>query len=354
MAFWHDNWPLAQQRLVDWWNGKGCALHVTAPRNEPWEDLEEPAAPEDLAERWTSPAYRVRHGLWSASQTHFGGVAFPCVSTQIGAGSLGVLMGSEPEYAEDTVWFGASLPDITSGPPLAIDWDLPASRAHLALCQAVKEEAKGRVLNTIPDLIENLDTLCQIHGPEDTIFALMDEPEAAAERIRQITECFFEAYERFYQLVKDEQGGSAWSYFDIWGPGRTCKVQCDAAAMLSPKLFRELVSPELDRQCRNLDYAMYHLDGTQAVPCLEPLLEIGSIKAIEWTPQAGIEPGGSPRWYDLYRRIRKAGKSVQAIGVHPQEVLPLLDACGHEGMFVVTVCHTEHEARRLEQAVYGS
>ena len=38
----------------------------------------------------------------------------------------------------------------------------------------------------------------------------------------------------------------------------------------------------------------------------------------------------------MYRRILDAGKSVQAVGVKPEEVVPLLDAVGGEGMYVMT------------------
>ena len=44
--------------------------------------------------------------------------------------------------------------------------------------------------------------------------------------------------------------------------------------------------------------------------------------------------GGHPQWYDLYRRIKAGGKSVQAVGVKPEEVVPLLDAVGPEGMYI--------------------
>jgi hypothetical protein len=41
-----------------------------------------------------------------------------------------------------------------------------------------------------------------------------------------------------------------------------------------------------------------------------------------------VPPGGVPEWYGLYRRIQDAGKSVRAVGVKLDEILPLLDALG--------------------------
>ena len=117
--------------------------------------------------------------------------------------------------------------------------------------------------------------------------------------------------------------------------------------MISPAMFREFVVPALTEQCEWLDYSMYHLDGTTALQHLDAILEIEPLDAIEWTPQSGLEGGGSPRWYDLYRRIKTAGKSVQAVGVTPAEVAPLIDAIGPEGLYITTRCATEAEARRL-------
>src|SRR5690606_38322191 len=121
--------------------------------------------------------------------------------------------------------------------------------------------------------------------------------------------------------------------FGMWGFGRVAKVQCDAAAKISPDMFARFVAPALDRQCQWLDHTMYHLDGEDALPCLDVLLGIESLDAIEWTPRylyAG-DSGGHPKWHGLYRRILDAAKSVQAIGVKYDEVLPLLDAVGGRG-----------------------
>jgi hypothetical protein len=71
------------------------------------------------------------------------------------------------------------------------------------------------------------------------------------------------------------------------------------------------------------------------------------LRAIEWTPQAGLPRGGSPEWYPLYRRIRAAGKSVQAIEVEPHEVEPLIEAVGPDGLLIQTRAATEQEARDL-------
>lgn len=352
-AFWHDDWPRAQRLLLDWWEGKGCALCVTAPKDEPWEAIPAPTAPDSLETRWTDPGYRVREAQHWLSQTYFGGAAFPYLDTQIGPGSLGLFLGSNPRFDSATVWYQPWIehPDVT--PPVRFDPSNRWWKVHLDLIDEALRTSAGRYLVGMPDLIENWDTLAQIRDPMELLVDSMDRPAWVLGQIEAINQAFFEAFDLIYNRIRDEQGGNAFAAFQIWGPGRTAKVQCDAAAMLSPEHFKTFVRPALTRQCAWLDYAMFHLDGTQCFPILDALLEIEPLKAVEWTPQALRPGGGSPEWYGLYRRIRTAGKSVQAIGVLPEEVLPLIDAVGHEGIFISVNCESEAEARALERAVYG-
>src|SRR5690606_29338360 len=131
--------------------------------------------------------------------------------------------------------------------------------------------------------------------------------------------------------------------FYLWGPGKTAKVQCDTSAMFSPAMFERFAVPFLEQQCRWLDYSLYHLDGTQAIQHLDALLAIEPLRAIEWTPQAGIETGGNARWYDLYRRILAAGKAVQVVNVEHHEIEPLLDAIGTNGVYILTTFEGEED-----------
>ncbi len=154
------------------------------------------------------------------------------------------------------------------------------------------------------------------------------------------------------ELVRDPAGGNSF-VFNLWGPGRTAKVQCDACSTFGPAAFRRFVKPALTQQCQWLDYSMFHLDGESCLPSLDEILDIEPLDAVEWTPSklSVGDSGGNPRWHELYRRILAAGKSVQAIGVRPEEVIPLLDACGPEGMFITCAAASEAEAGELLERV---
>jgi hypothetical protein len=128
-------------------------------------------------------------------------------------------------------------------------------------------------------------------------------------------------------------------------------VQCDAAAMISPAMFQRFVVPALSEQCEWLDYSLFHLDGEHCIRHLEALLSIDALDGIEWTPNPKVPSGGSPAWYGMYRQILDAGKSVQAVGVKPEEVLPLLDAVGGKGMYIMTTFESEAQAEEMAKNV---
>jgi hypothetical protein len=351
---WKPDWTEAKANLIKWWDRKGLALRVTAPRRMPLENVPKPEKPADPRVAWTDPVYRCSKAERELANKFFGGAAFPFFDTQIGPGSLGTFIGARPGFAENTVWYDPCIEDPDSYGPIRFSpeknywWDV-----HLALVDEGLRRAKGRYLVGMPDLIENIDTLAAMRGTEPLLMDLYERPDWVKSRVAEINGAFFAAFDGIYELVKDDEGGSAFAAFDLWSPGKTAKVQCDFSCMISPEMFREFVVPALAEQCQWLDYSMYHLDGTTAVQHLDALLAIDALDAIEWTPQAGKPGGGSPEWYDLYRRIKAGGKSVQAVGVKPDEVLPLLDAVGPEGMFVTVYAPDEDTARKLVEKARG-
>jgi hypothetical protein len=357
----------ARERMIAWWRGDGLVLHAVSPRDGayptpyPWEmhfqhtsGLDPVgcfAGPVPAETAWRDGLRRVRIAEAYLARTHFGGDALACFDSQLGPGSLAAFLGAEPEFAPDTVWFHPRTGDRELAEPLRFDPDDPWFLAQLAIVEAGARAAQGRYLVTMPDLVENLDTLASLRGVEEFLVDLIERPDLVRARIAQINRAYFEAFDRLLGALRDPWGGNAYSAFRIWGPGKTATVQCDASAMISPGMFAEFVVPALEEQCAWLDFSLYHLDGTQAVRHLDSLLALESLAAIEWTPQAGRPGGGDPAWFPLYRRILEAGKSVQVLEVKPAEVGPLLDAIGTRGVFLLCNAATESEARALEAAV---
>lgn len=243
--------------------------------------------------------------------THaFLGESFPNLNIDFGPGSLASYLGSEIGFKEDTVWFNKCLDSWDGVPKLDFDPENKWFKKHIQLAKDCQALAGDDFLVDMPDLMENIDVLASLRGAQDILFDLLDEPEKIGERIQEVTDIYFEYYDRFYEIIKDEEGGNAYTVFQIWGPGKTVKLQCDFSAMMSPEDFRQYIQPSLRTQAENADHVLYHLDGPAAIKHMDALMEIEGIDALQWTSGDAGPDGTLPDWDVIYDKAIAAGKSI--------------------------------------------
>lgn len=337
-----------KRKLEEFWSGKGFVLWLTASAEQPSFELKLPVPPVDISERWLDLEYKHQCQLYQIANTYFGGDSFPIWGAYYGPGSLALILGSQPAFHEDTVWYEPCINE-----PLESDMSLQFSyewyHRHTALIEkAISERDKYGYTVGLPDLIENLDILASLRGTQNVLIDLIEHPDFCKKIINHINKVFFQVFDQLYRISKDEKDGNAWCAFSIWGPGKTAKVQCDFSAMISSSMFIEFVLPSLSEQCDWLDYSLYHLDGQDAFCHLPALCKIKSLDAIEFTPRTGTPDGGDSYWFPVYRKIKEAGKRVQAVSVKPDEVMSLIEAVGSEGLFIICNAKSEKEAKELE------
>jgi hypothetical protein len=350
---WKPNWEDTKQHFVNWWNHEGLVLCNWArpTRTAPHEPVDPvPKAP-SVEYHYSQPRYRADRSHHDLAWRDFPLDTLPLADTMIGPGSLALLMGSEPGFSPETVWFNPCMDpfDPERYPPLRFDPANRWQRIHEQTMAACMERARGRYLVGCPDLVENIDILAALRDPQRLLMDLIERPDWVEQKVWEINEVFFQSYQRIYDIIKLPDGSSCFEAFMLWAPGKVAKVQCDASAMFSVDMFARFVAPALTAQCEWLDYSMFHLDGHQCIQHLDVLLGIEALDAIEWTPDPQVPGGGSAEWYPMYRRILDAGKSVQAIGVRPDEVEPLLDEVGGAGMYIGVATSDVVELERLEE-----
>jgi len=337
---WKPNWDETKKHFNDFWNRKGVVIASWGPPKavKQIEPVQEVGCP-DIREYYLNPVLRAKVNHYRLSEGYFGADVLPLSDTFFGPGSLATFIGSEPGISDETIWFEPCVMNESEPeklPPLKFD---PENKWWKLTEQTLKEcvrLGKGKYMVGCPDLVENIDVLSSLRDPQTLMFDMIERPEWVKQKVWEINKVWFEAYQRIYDIIKLDDGSSSWAAFRVWGAGKTAKLQCDASAMFSPEMFKEFVVPALTEQCSWLDNSLYHLDGTQAMCHLDALLAIKELDAIEWTPQAGIEPGAHPRWFDLYRKIIDAGKSVQIMSVGHDDLKPMLDKIGRDGIYVMT------------------
>lgn len=313
--------------------------------------MPEPVSPEEW---YTNYEYRAEILDRRLKETLHPFDCLPIAGTDMGPGSLATFIGSEPGFTERTVWFNPSIRDIEHPeelPPIRFDENNKWWILTRKLLELVRKYAEGKFIVGCPDLVENIDILGALRDNQTLMIDMIERPGWVCQKVDEINQVWFEAYNRIYDIIKLDDGSSAFSAFHLWGPGKTAKVQCDASAMFSPDMFNRFVVPALTEQCRWLDNSMYHLDGTQCICHLDSLLAIEALDAVEWTPQSGIEPGGHPRWYGMYKKILDAGKSVQIIGVTIDDAERILDTLGTQGVYLSVDVADEKEIELLARKI---
>ena len=171
--------------------------------------------------------------------------------------------------------------------------------------------------------------------------------------IASLEDLYFKYYDRMYEIVKGPDGGSSFTAFEVWGAGRTAKVQCDFSSLMSPKQYREFVLPSLKNQCDRLDYSIYHLDGPDAIKHIDAIMEIESLNALQWTSGAAENDGSNPEWYPIFDKVLKSDKSIFAyifdgdISDWINGASRLVDRYGSNRLYLIFKEMSERDAEKL-------
>ena len=149
-------------------------------------------------------------------------------------------------------------------------------------------------------------------------------------------------------LFKAFPGDRSW---EIWAPGRTNPCQCDLSTMFSPKLFEELVVPEIEEISRHVDYIIWHLDGPEEYKFLDILLDLPQVKAVEWVHVAGKPP--ATEYLPYLRKIQSKRRSLLLHPENEKEIVALLNELSCEGIYFSGgfTGKTELEAQALIKTV---
>lgn len=350
MKTWKANLEETKKHYIDWWNHKGVVLNMWEHFQEgviPHADVKEPISPRDLNQKWFDPQWRAEYLDWYMAHSSLKADMLPVANTQLGPGSLAAILGGVFEGGEDTIWIHPN-PDFTDD--LKFDPNHPNWLLHKELLKACKVKANGNYYVGMPDLMEGLDVLAALKGTDKVLLDTVMQPEVLEKQMQQINDIYFRVFDELYDIIR-EGDEMAFCYFSAWAPGKMAKLQCDISTMINEDDYRRFAQPFIREQCQKLDYTLYHLDGVGAQHHLPALLEIKELNAIQWTPGVGEPQGGSPKWYDLYRRILNEGKSIMACWVTLEELRPLLENVGTDGVHLEMDFHNEDEVEQAMEIV---
>lgn len=350
MKTWKANLEETKKHYIDWWNRKGIVLNMWEHFQNgvtPHADVKAPSQAVDNNQKWFDPQWRAEHLDWYVAHSSLKADILPVANTHLGPGSLAAILGGVFEGGDDTIWIH---PNPNFSDELKFDENNPNWQLHKELLRECKKKAAGNYYVGMPDLMEGLDVLAAMKGTDKVLLDTVMQPEVLEKQLRFINDVYFRVFDELYDIIR-EGDEMAFCYFSSWAPGKMAKLQSDISTMISVEDYRRFVQPYVREQCQKLEYTLYHLDGVGALHHLPAILEIEELDAIQWTPGVGEPQGGSPKWYNLYRQILDAGKSVMICWVTLDELRPLLDAIGGNGVHLEMDFHSEEDVEKAMEIV---
>lgn len=335
---WKTNWAETKEHFEQWWRRKGLVLGSwgTGLKNPrpPHVAVTPPPAPASPEQRHTDPQFVAQNIRYEMAQKIWPADILPLCWPDIGTVSLAPYLGAIQEFADTNIWYHECIADPDTHPPLRFDAAHPACQLLETIVRETVAQSQGNYLVGMPAIIPNLDVLSELRGAAQLMTDLVDRAEWVHEKLQEIEAAYMLAFDRMYDLIKLDDGSMAFGYFMLWGQGKTGLLQCDVAAMISPRMFKRFVVPYLRQSCQFLQFSMFHVDGHQCLGHVDHLLDIEGLDAIEWTPDPQVPPGGDPYWYEMYRKILNAKKAVWVANIDVNDVVPLLDAIGGKGVYL--------------------
>jgi 5-methyltetrahydrofolate--homocysteine methyltransferase len=258
----------------------------------------------------------------------FGG-AFPKFWPNYGPGLIAAFLGSNLNIRRDTVWFDPlPLDELNEIQPEYDPNNIWWQRVQKLTAMAANRW-KENVMVAVTDIGGNLDILSHLRGNERLLLDLSDSPEEVIRLTEEITRLWIKYYDRLFNLANGKVFGSSnWS--PLWAPGKLYMLQSDFSYMISPRMFKRFVMPDLTACCDFLEYPFYHLDGVGQLNHLPQLLEMPKLRGIQWIPGAG-QPNAE-EWLDVLKKIRDARKLCQ-IYVSREGMLKIISKLGWEGFY---------------------
>jgi len=262
----------------------------------------------------------------------------PWVEAALGCGVV-----SDPETGSMR-----SLPPAAPGVPEFAE-DLPWVAKMLEFIPALEARSRGRYPVGVTLMRGISDLLSALYGGERFVYRMLDAPEETHATVERLTAFWIAFGKCLLERLPMFHGGTGSFLYGLWGPGKLIWLQEDAAALLSPGLYREFILPADRAIASAFERVVVHLHPTRFLPVKE--LVDTSLAAIE----VHIDRDG-PRAESLESRYREilARKPLYVWGdVTEADLEFLLTRLPSQGLAVNVVVDSPEQARRVSATAAG-
>ena len=283
-------------------------------------------------DRWTDVEFRAEQMAVNLANKRYLGDALPVAFPNMGPEIFSAWCGAGYRFGESTAWSEPCIGDWDRDAGSAVfNADHPLFRLTVQFTELLLERGRENFLVGLTDFHPGGDHLAALRDPEIFAVDMVENREWVKKKLAAVNNEYFHVYDIFYGMLR-RAGMPITSWTPLINDGRYYIPSNDFSCMISSEMFDDFFLPGIIEECRFLDRSIYHLDGPGALRHLDSILSISELDAVQWVPGAGNT--GYARWVDVYRRIQKAGKSLQ-IKLESVEELPLVfETLRPEGVWI--------------------
>jgi len=232
---------------------------------------------------------------------------------------------------------------------VGLDRDNPWFLKYMEFAAALVRASNGEFPVSHSAELGPTDLHAVLRGHGSSLLDLTDEPEQAAELLLRLARIFRDVTEELWKRVPLYHGGYFDAQYSLWGPRPIIRMQEDATAVYSPRLFRRFVQPADRLLARHFTGNFIHLHSTSMF-LLGAFLEVEEIGCYEVNNDVL-----GPPLKDMvphFQRIQAAGKPLLVRGsFQPDEMRLLMDSLDPRGLFFNIMIKDEREIEQLRPLV---
>ena len=234
------------------------------------------------------------------------------------------------------------LPGTIVGEEMHLDWDTALQvrldreggwyRKYMEFADALVRVSNGTFPVSHAAEIGPTDLHAVLRGHTESLIDLADDPERSQCLLERLGEIFRDVTEEIWKRLPLFHGGYFDAQYSLWAPGPIIRMQEDATAVYSPRLYRRFVQPVDRMLARHFRSSFIHLHSTSMF-LLDAFLEIEEIQCFEVNNDALGPPVAE--MIPHFRRIQRAKRPLLIRGSFtPDELKLVVDSLDCRGLFL--------------------
>jgi hypothetical protein len=247
------------------------------------------------------------------------------------------------------------LPDNVMAEELHLSWkealqrrleaDNPWFQKYLEFAEALAARADGRYPVSHGVELGPTDLHAVLRGHNQSILDLVDEPEKSADLLMQLGHDFARYFQETWRRLPLYHGGYFDAQFQLWAQGPIIRMQEDATAVYSPRLYRSLVQP-VDRMIAGGFACNFIHLHTTSMAMLDDFLAIDELRCL----QINIETFNVPveGMIRFFRRVQEADRPLLIRGsLTADEARLIVDSLDPRGVYLHILVQSREEIDAL-------